>query len=414
MCGIVGFVTKKKAVSLPFKYRDIFKQMLFVDQLRGDDSTGVYSVNDIGNVAWLKESSSVDTFLTNKDVDKWVDTIGLSSKVVVGHNRSATKGQVMDKNAHPFIEGNTILVHNGTIFNQKELNQDVDVDSHAICHAIEAFGIEDTLHKIKGAYALAIYKVKDKTLTLTRNQERPLWLGESEDAWFFASEPWMAYGVAARHNVEIKGMKLLNVSTLYAFDISQEITKLSETVIEKPIVVQEKVKSSFTKRTPPALKEGTPVAKLVGYFNRGDVICFKPDVARKVGNVNRLEGHHYVHTNVEVIVHGVMKKTIEELVALTEIDLLTSEVSSVFYDSNTNKLTLFVDGAEISDITYSENFTELNEELLSKVSHCSCCHRQIGEIEETYVSLKENGKMYVLCDECLTSRRSKNPLWGAS
>ena len=46
---------------------------------------------------------------------------------------------INDQNAHPFVENNIILVHNGVVYNHKK-HEDTEVDSHAIVHMINNMG----------------------------------------------------------------------------------------------------------------------------------------------------------------------------------------------------------------------------------------------------------------------------------
>lgn len=205
MCGIVGLVAKR---SFGFYARDenIFNQLLFADSLRGDDSTGVFGVRKSGNVDICKEASFVTNFQNEKEYDDFMTQMNKNHLVVVGHNRKATKGNINDASAHPFYEGDVTLVHNGTLTDHKKL-KDVDVDSHAICHAINDLGHVEALNKLNGAYALAWYDNRDKTFRLARNAERPLSIIETEDFYAFASEAGMLWWILARNNIPIADAK---------------------------------------------------------------------------------------------------------------------------------------------------------------------------------------------------------------
>ena len=49
MCGLVG-VTTKLSNGFSYEQVSVFEELLHIDTLRGDDSTGVFLVNGIGNV----------------------------------------------------------------------------------------------------------------------------------------------------------------------------------------------------------------------------------------------------------------------------------------------------------------------------------------------------------------------------
>jgi glucosamine 6-phosphate synthetase-like amidotransferase/phosphosugar isomerase protein len=64
--------------------------MLFLDTFRGEDSTGVFLVDNLGNVAAAKEAVDGPTFLKSqewRDIRKLAFTAGWA---LIGHNRRAT------------------------------------------------------------------------------------------------------------------------------------------------------------------------------------------------------------------------------------------------------------------------------------------------------------------------------------
>ena len=134
MCGIVGIISKQTN-GFRHKDTDLFKQMLYADALRGFDSTGIFGVNKYGNLKMIKAAKDASEFIKTKAFGDFKTDMLMKYRIVVGHNRAATKGATTDDNAHPFIEKNICLIHNGTIHGHKEL-ANTEVDSHAICHAI--------------------------------------------------------------------------------------------------------------------------------------------------------------------------------------------------------------------------------------------------------------------------------------
>lgn len=222
MCGIVGLICKNPNKGFDYKHPDMFKEMLFVDTLRGDDSTGMFVVSKYGNVDYGKAAEPAPEFFFNKATDDLIRKIYQTGAVVVGHNRKATKGSTNDENAHPFKEQDIIMVHNGTIRNQKSLNDKVEVDSHAICHAMAEHGVGKALSKVDGAFAIAAYDIAKKQFYLARNAERPLYLAEGENFYAFASEPWMLYGMASRNGfAKFKKLELIPELKLYTFQLNE-------------------------------------------------------------------------------------------------------------------------------------------------------------------------------------------------
>src|SRR5438876_957633 len=110
MCGIVGVVSKDGGMySLQ---KDIFEEMLYADALRGMDSTGVFSVTRKNQVKVVKQAVEPGLFLKTKSYASFKDGLNSKTQFMVGHNRKATVGDVVSKNAHPFVKDGIVLVHN--------------------------------------------------------------------------------------------------------------------------------------------------------------------------------------------------------------------------------------------------------------------------------------------------------------
>lgn len=189
MCGLVAMVSKLQngftGVNL-----DAFDILLFVDQLRGMDSTGVFCVNNHGNVSVAKQASHSTDFIQEPGYKAVRQEAIHQGWAMVGHNRKATRGKVNDENAHPFwVDDKLVLVHNGTMWGDHKQHADVEVDSHAIAHILaENEDIEKAMQKINAAYALIWYDVTKKQLNFFRNTQRPLYWCETRDAYYMASE----------------------------------------------------------------------------------------------------------------------------------------------------------------------------------------------------------------------------------
>lgn len=203
MCGLVGIITKKTN-GFTKEQCEAFSDLLFVDSLRGMDSTGVFLVDKEGNMDLLKEASDASTFRRHQDFKDLMNKAFQRGAALIGHNRAATKGAVVDQNAHPFVVDDRItLVHNGTLWNHKQL-ADTEVDSHAIAHTIHKHGdnVEAAMQEINGAYALIWHDFQKNTVNFLRNNQRPLNWIELEDCWMYASEMNMMAWVIGRHNLK--------------------------------------------------------------------------------------------------------------------------------------------------------------------------------------------------------------------
>lgn len=185
MCGIVGLLSDNLGDSV--RKRKWFTSMLYADALRGFDSTGMFGIPHKSNKTpafLVKKAMPAADFLQLKNVDKMLFDIE-KYWGVVGHNRAATFGKVNNANAHPFHIGNITLVHNGSLStygNDKlpDYNK-FDVDSEAICNAINTIGIEATVEQLNGAFALVWHDARNNTFNIIRNDERPIFFAKTTE-----------------------------------------------------------------------------------------------------------------------------------------------------------------------------------------------------------------------------------------
>lgn len=222
MCGLVAIISKNKS-GFAFKDKTIFLQMLISDMFRGMDSTGCYGINKYGNLNMIKDASHASLFINKKEANIFFNDFISDYHIVVGHNRKATMGATISENAHPFIEGNICLVHNGTLQNHYKLANRT-VDSNAIAAHINEHGYKSMLKNIEGAYALIWYNAEEKTLYFTRNAERPLHLVETAEKIYLASEAKMLDWILDRN--DINKITIQNVPTDKVFKFNLETRKL--------------------------------------------------------------------------------------------------------------------------------------------------------------------------------------------
>jgi hypothetical protein len=181
MCGLVGLMSSTALGKIEKGY---FEDMLIVDQIRGVDSTGLFSVKQDGSVTVSKRAVDASMFVQCKQYNSAV--IPSNLKVLAGHNRWATKGALVDDNAHPFKQGTVTMMHNGTLRSQHrmELGNKFGTDSEYLAYNLSITAPEDAKNVIKnidGAFALVWYDTRDKTVNFCRNHERPLWWATQDD-----------------------------------------------------------------------------------------------------------------------------------------------------------------------------------------------------------------------------------------
>lgn len=292
MCGIVGVIGKAK-MGLTQLDQKVFEQMLLVDQIRGQDGTGIFYNNKRGNsgISTLKGAVDSTKFTASKDFSKAMDDAYKNANFIIGHNRASTRGGNTNKNTHPFREKHITLIHNGTLNTQKELHATVEVDSHAICHSIAEEGAIETLKKINGAFALVWFDSKQGRLFFCRNWQRPLHVVETANSFYIASEPEMVEWLLKRNNgpkiiqqYEVKPLELHSVGVHDTSNIKKETVEY-----KKFTSSYSGSQSSFypTDHTKPLAKVPALSGKGVGdkitqfpptfpFYSKGDAVLFRP------------------------------------------------------------------------------------------------------------------------------------------
>ena len=231
MCGIIG-----AAGSLTKNVRDAVKDLLIMDSIRGPHSTGIFVLDDFGKTAIHKKAVGPLDFLDMKKVDQTF--LSNNNRIIIGHNRWATKGAINSINAHPFQQGSIFGVHNGTLRVQSYLPDylDFEVDSENIMHSLNISTVEETVSKLHGAYALNWWDDTTKRLHFLRNDERSLHHCYSEDlkTLFWASEPYMLAAALCRNGIKFTKIEPFEEDTLYTFDV--KLIQRIAPVFDKPYV----------------------------------------------------------------------------------------------------------------------------------------------------------------------------------
>ncbi len=166
MCGFAGVLTDRG-----FTRDDLLghaRRMATTLRHRGPDDDG----------SWVDESAGIAFGFRRLSI------IDLSS---LGHQpmRSST--------------GRCTLVYNGEIYNYRELRADLEregvgfrgaSDTEVLLEALEAWGVERTLSRLNGMFALALWDSRDRTLTLARDRVgiKPLFLYWQSGLLLFGSE----------------------------------------------------------------------------------------------------------------------------------------------------------------------------------------------------------------------------------
>lgn len=167
MCGIAGFVDLARGTP-PERLAAIVRRMMLTLRHRGPDDDGA-----------------------------WIDP---GAGIAFGHRRLA----ILDLSpaGHQPMEsrgGRYVLSYNGEVYNFPELRKELiacgvgfrgHCDTEVILEAIAAWGLDATLTRLNGMFALALWDREDRVLTLVRDRLgiKPLYWAKQGDLFLFASE----------------------------------------------------------------------------------------------------------------------------------------------------------------------------------------------------------------------------------
>ena len=196
MCGIVGYIGKRKAYPILIKG-------LHRLEYRGYDSAGVALINEQGQLNVYKAKgkvSELEAFCATTDID---GTIGIA------HTRWATHGEPNTANAHPhYSESERLaIIHNGIIENYAVLKAGLmeqgytfksDTDTEVLVQLVEytqinrhvdlKTAVQLALQQVVGAYAIAILDKTHPDTLIAARKGSPLVVGIGEDEYFLASD----------------------------------------------------------------------------------------------------------------------------------------------------------------------------------------------------------------------------------
>jgi len=200
MCGIVGYVGKKRVVPVIL---DGLKRL----EYRGYDSAGI-AVCGNGEGLQIRRAEgklrNLEEVIRLKPID---GTYG------IGHTRWATHGRPTEENAHPHRDctGRIVVVHNGIIENyivlKKKLIEEghkftTETDTEVIAHLVEKFftkpangnrpSLEEAARKtvwmLTGVFALAVLAVDEPNTIIAARNGPPAVIGLGKDEYFVASD----------------------------------------------------------------------------------------------------------------------------------------------------------------------------------------------------------------------------------
>ncbi len=249
MCGIVGYVGKRKAGSIIL---EALKRL----EYRGYDSAGIAIVQS-GGLTVVKKAGRVERLA--KEVGK----VRLNGKVGIGHTRWATHGSVTDANAHPHVssDGKFALIHNGVIENYaqikaflltKDYSFKSETDTEVLCNLIAYHfakqrdqsdgqspfleSVRKALGHVEGTYGIAVLCTEFPGEIVAARKASPLILGVGDGEYLLASDA-SALVSRTQNVVYLKDGELVHItgpdfaiSTLEQEDVSPVVDRIEWSV----------------------------------------------------------------------------------------------------------------------------------------------------------------------------------------
>jgi len=196
MCGIVGYIGKRKAYPILIKG-------LHRLEYRGYDSAGVALINPEGQLNIYKAKGKVaelEAYAADKDTGGCIG---------IAHTRWATHGEPNTVNAHPhYSESERLaIIHNGIIENYAVLKAGLqkegytfrsDTDTEVLVQLIEytqlnrhvdlKTAVQLALQQVIGAYAIAVLDKDNPDTLVAARKGSPLVVGIGDDEYFLASD----------------------------------------------------------------------------------------------------------------------------------------------------------------------------------------------------------------------------------
>ncbi len=194
MCGIVGAVANRDVVSI---LMDGLKRL----EYRGYDSAGVAVLSAEGKIERIRASGKVSK------LQETLSTTHLAGHTGIAHTRWATHGGPSERNAHPHIVNDRlILVHNGIVENYLALKAPLvsagyelrsETDSEVVACSIAdklkngadlLTAVRETVKQLEGAYALCVMDRHNPDYIVGVRSGPPLVIGIGTNENFFASD----------------------------------------------------------------------------------------------------------------------------------------------------------------------------------------------------------------------------------
>ncbi|EIC22545.1 asparagine synthase (glutamine-hydrolyzing) [Thiorhodovibrio frisius] len=168
MCGLAGFIDVKQRLAADERAR-IARAMGMAIEHRGPDDWGVHQEPEAGLVLSFRRLAIIDL--------------------------SSTGQQPMIS-----ASGRSVIAYNGEIYNAAEIAKELEgvghrfrghSDTEVLLEAFDRWGVEETMPRLVGMFAIAFYRRESRRLTLIRDRlgKKPLYFGKVRGTVFFGSQP---------------------------------------------------------------------------------------------------------------------------------------------------------------------------------------------------------------------------------
>src|SRR3984885_7179267 len=200
MCGIVGYVGKKRVVP-------VIIEGLRRLEYRGYDSAGI-AVAGNGDGLQIRRAEG-----KLRNLEEVIRLKPLDGTYGIGHTRWATHGRPTEENAHPHRDctGNIVVVHNGIIENYVTLKKKLieeghrfttETDTEVIAHLVEKYyyktgnghrpsleeAVRKTVGELTGVFALGVLSSDSPDKIVAARNGPPAVIGLGKDEYFIASD----------------------------------------------------------------------------------------------------------------------------------------------------------------------------------------------------------------------------------
>jgi glucosamine 6-phosphate synthetase-like amidotransferase/phosphosugar isomerase protein len=210
MCGIMGYYSFGKTIPEKEKIANMFSLL----ESRGRDASGFAFIRD-NNLIVHKNAMKSSEFVKTND---WKELVLPSSMIL--HTRMKTQGSEKNNaNNHPLFSKNGIaIVHNGIIYNDKEIfgkkERDAEVDSESILHLlsmkVKGDKIKRLFDKVEGSFAVAMLDKYFPARLVLIKKDNPidLYYDSKDDIFYFCSEREIMQEALSIEKTTVRGVNL--------------------------------------------------------------------------------------------------------------------------------------------------------------------------------------------------------------